>query len=410
MIGERIRRLRTQLGLSQSQLAGKDMTRAFVSQVENGKCTPSPQTLATLAKRLGKPVAYFLEEDPSDTFGVKLLFDAARKDMAMRERATALPKIEEALRMVRRAEDPDLEADIRMLYGECLAAVGRREDALDQYEEVADRCKALGKTVDLVRVWLEMGNCYLQLEQFPTARRYYQKVIRYSVNIKSAQEYHVLALCYLGSAHLGMGEPEEAVRSYREALQSVDGASNPALWGHIAAGLAGAYRRAGKPELARDFSRQALTRLEAAKSPDALGAQQNLALALMDLGNWEEAYALLHRTLSSYKLMDRPAAQANVMDDLVRYHLHKGDVDRAEALCWQALDLLTGTAKLRLSGLLYRRLGQIYVRRQNPARAHELFKLACALFRQVRATTELMQTLDEIAALSPELHAEGQGD
>lgn len=62
-LGQRIKRLRQELGLSQRQLCGNMITRNMLSQIENGSARPSMDTLSYLAGQLGKPVSYFLEED-----------------------------------------------------------------------------------------------------------------------------------------------------------------------------------------------------------------------------------------------------------------------------------------------------------------------------------------------------------
>lgn len=62
-LGQRIKMVRTQLGLSQRQLCGGVITRNMLSQIENGTARPSMDTLIYLAKQLGRPVSFFLEED-----------------------------------------------------------------------------------------------------------------------------------------------------------------------------------------------------------------------------------------------------------------------------------------------------------------------------------------------------------
>lgn len=61
-LGQKIRQARQDLGLSQRQLCGDEITRNMLSLIENGSARPSMDTLGYLAARLGKPVAYFLEE------------------------------------------------------------------------------------------------------------------------------------------------------------------------------------------------------------------------------------------------------------------------------------------------------------------------------------------------------------
>lgn len=62
-IGQRIRRRREELGMTQQELAGRELTRGFISQLEKGIVMPSLQSLQLIAARLHKPVSYFLEEE-----------------------------------------------------------------------------------------------------------------------------------------------------------------------------------------------------------------------------------------------------------------------------------------------------------------------------------------------------------
>ncbi len=68
-LGEKIKQARLEAGLSQRQLCGEEITRNMLSLIENGAAKPSMKTLTVLARRLGKPVSYFLDDnapDPSD--------------------------------------------------------------------------------------------------------------------------------------------------------------------------------------------------------------------------------------------------------------------------------------------------------------------------------------------------------
>ena len=62
-LGERIRELRVERGLSQRQLCGDQITRNMLSQIENGSARPSMDTLRYLAEQLQLPLSYFLEEE-----------------------------------------------------------------------------------------------------------------------------------------------------------------------------------------------------------------------------------------------------------------------------------------------------------------------------------------------------------
>jgi transcriptional regulator with XRE-family HTH domain len=60
-LGERIRKLRAERGLSLAKVAQGDFSRAFLNQVELGRAQPSTRVLRVIAGRLGTQVDYLLE-------------------------------------------------------------------------------------------------------------------------------------------------------------------------------------------------------------------------------------------------------------------------------------------------------------------------------------------------------------
>ena len=57
---ERVRQARVIAGLTLAQLAGKDVSRTFIHQVEHGLARPSLPVLRLIARRTGKPLSYFV--------------------------------------------------------------------------------------------------------------------------------------------------------------------------------------------------------------------------------------------------------------------------------------------------------------------------------------------------------------
>lgn len=75
-LGEKIKALRLEKGLSQRQLCGEYMTRNMLSQIENGSARPSMDTLSYLAAQLEKPISFFLEEQAVTSPNEQLMRDA----------------------------------------------------------------------------------------------------------------------------------------------------------------------------------------------------------------------------------------------------------------------------------------------------------------------------------------------
>ncbi|AVR31502.1 MULTISPECIES: helix-turn-helix domain-containing protein [Bacillus cereus group] len=65
-LGERIKTLRKEKKLTQTDLAGSELTKSMLSQIENGKATPSMKTLQYIAEKLECEMSFLLEEDEGE--------------------------------------------------------------------------------------------------------------------------------------------------------------------------------------------------------------------------------------------------------------------------------------------------------------------------------------------------------
>lgn len=75
-LGKKLRSARLEAGITQRQLCGEEITRNMLSQIENGSAKPSMQTLQYLAKQLGRPVSWFLEEDGAVSTNLQVILSA----------------------------------------------------------------------------------------------------------------------------------------------------------------------------------------------------------------------------------------------------------------------------------------------------------------------------------------------
>src|SRR2546423_10521276 len=64
-LGERVRRLRNERGLTQTELAAARVSKEYISQIETGKTRPTHRMLEWLAERLGVD-PHYLEDGVSD--------------------------------------------------------------------------------------------------------------------------------------------------------------------------------------------------------------------------------------------------------------------------------------------------------------------------------------------------------
>ena len=123
-LGQKLKQARLEAGLSQRQLCGDEITRNMLSQIENGSARPSMDTLRFLARQLGKPVSYFLEEQ-----AVVLPNQAT---MAQARAAYAAKEYDRALALLENCRLPDEDFGWEMALLKALCLMGLAEQALDR--------------------------------------------------------------------------------------------------------------------------------------------------------------------------------------------------------------------------------------------------------------------------------------
>ena len=404
MIGKRIRQVRQSLGLSQQQLAGKEMTRAFISLVESGKSRPSAEMLRVIAARLGKSVGYFLEgeADPQQD-QVALLLTESEADLTNQPSADQLGHIQTRLAhaVLRSTENrwEDLEARSRRLLARCLQMQEQIRDSWEEWDRAIACLTNLKDTQELCKAYREVGDLAYRQEEFPRAVRAYEGALLYSAGLKSMQLFRMECLMYLGSTLFRIGKYPEAAARFHEALTEADSAGESELWAEAAMGYGSALHRAGQLDTAFDWTRKAIEALRRDKSPQQILARHNLAVLEMDRGNWETAYTILLECLQAYREQGRIRKWASVLEDIARYLWHKGETERAEDSCWEAIHLLEQDENTVLRGRLYRMLGRLSAEKGDLRQASVLLHISMDLFRRLQAETELALTRESMEAI-----------
>lgn len=240
-LGDRIRQARLELGLSQRQLGGEMITRNMLSLIESGSAIPSLQTLLYLARRLEKPVGYFLEEETADLSNRQVI-EQARTAYSRGEYKEALAKLNDY-----RSPDPFFDAEAALL--ETLICTSMAEDAISREKgiyakELLQRAEKAGErtpydTPELHRRRL-LALAQLQAVELPSDDRElllraeaalkqgnYPRAAQYLDAAQDHQEPHWNFL--RGEACVGMREYHCAVGYYEKARPYAPGRSIAAL-------------------------------------------------------------------------------------------------------------------------------------------------------------------------------------
>ncbi|SFR12409.1 helix-turn-helix domain-containing protein [Desulfoscipio geothermicus] len=115
-VGDRIKELRTILGMSGRQLAGKaDIAPSFLSDIERNKSNPTIETIQRICTALGVPLSDFFSKDkPELDPNLRRIVDAAKK-LNSRQQELILGIMEEWARLNYTASIKEYRQDLTLL-------------------------------------------------------------------------------------------------------------------------------------------------------------------------------------------------------------------------------------------------------------------------------------------------------
>jgi transcriptional regulator with XRE-family HTH domain len=123
-LGQRIRRVRQERGMSLAKVSGGDFSRAFLNQVELGRSEPSTRVLRVIAGRLGTEVDYLLE-GRLPAIERELGLEKGRVLLARGDARRALVAVE----LAAGSSEWPLGTDARLCQAAALRALGREAEA-----------------------------------------------------------------------------------------------------------------------------------------------------------------------------------------------------------------------------------------------------------------------------------------
>jgi tetratricopeptide (TPR) repeat protein len=381
-VGEQIRRLRRQAGLSQQQLAGGELSRAFICMVERGKARPSPASLQLIAVRLGQPVSALLEVEATGADHDRvamLLADAER--LAAAQPDQAIQTLQEGCRLAVAQNMADEQFSLFERLGAVLRAQGRKDEALDSFE----RCLEVGRLLQVprkvVQGYLHLADTMYGMHQFLVARRYYDWAFRETDERKSLMDLRQQALTSKANCFMRVGDWAQAAVIYEEAVALHPYLGDERTLADAYMGLGVAWRRLGRLSEAHAVTLKSLTLLQKLGDRNRVLVLQNLATIEGDQGLWSVALPKFDTCREAYRVFGWPAAEASLVEELALYARSVGDLPQAEAFCQEALALLERQDEPILRGRVLQLLGEARLGQGDARSGDELLQASRCILR-----------------------------
>lgn len=138
-LAERIGDLRSRAGLTKTALAKPRYTVSYVSQIEAGRRTPSPDAMAYFADRLGVSAKFLSTGIPEDLEEqLRYRLEEARERLRSGDADGSLEALSELRERARAYGITGLHEQVLVLIGEALMQAGRVQEAIDLYEEALE--------------------------------------------------------------------------------------------------------------------------------------------------------------------------------------------------------------------------------------------------------------------------------
>jgi HTH-type transcriptional regulator, quorum sensing regulator NprR len=417
--GEKLKKLRKQLGLKQHELEEANITRSFISMVEGDKKSLSKDTakaITDLFKRKAseKGIEFNITEDYLTISPKEEAEKYCNEKLNDESSENSLEAIDEIIKISKAYNLKNILEKAYLFKGNRLYAIREYVEAFTCYSEILEMHLNVGSEEKLAFIYNKLAKCKIQLLQYAEALAYLNKAYNYvtmhedetimkfvlynfALCYRLIEEYdkslvyaqRLISLCcietefdvYISTiiimynCYLSKGDIDKAVQSYNEAINKFTDETNPLL-GYIYNHLGISYTELNQLEKAMSY-------FEKSKSIRKLYDKSKLPYTLISIANlhviqndFEKAIELTNEViaLNEFSNDNTLLLQAyEVFEDI--YSIQK-DYLKLENVYKCMLDILKGSNdKNRLSKIVMK-LSLLYINTNNIIKAKECLESA----------------------------------
>ncbi|WP_272951829.1 helix-turn-helix transcriptional regulator [Streptomyces xinghaiensis] len=350
--GRQVREIRRAQGLSQTDLAGDNMSPSYISLVESGRRAPSVKLARVIAERLGVPLQQLVAPQPREErrthrLGLVGRLVAARSSQLSGDWEAAHDQLREVIERAGDSEADEVLWEARWDLATTLGHLGRQREREETLRGLLDDPLTEASPLLLTRVSVEFAQALRLAGKLSESVRVAEEAVRSAESLGADPAETVRARVALLSACAESGDWQRAAgiaEELRDAVSALpDGRVKAvALWA-----CAGARYAAGDTPQALKLLDRAVE-LATPATDLQLSARLSVAGALMRLsaGEAEAAEILLEQARRTTSLLGSDGRRTQLAAASVALSLHRGDTGAALDQAREAEAGLDGTAPL----------------------------------------------------------------
>jgi tetratricopeptide (TPR) repeat protein len=346
-LGRTLRELRLARGLTQSDVAGADFTKALVSQIELGRTRPSAYSLELIARRLGTSADEVLAAVPRRRPGPVAPGDDSRVTLRRAEALLATGKVDEADEQLSACRATELSLDLLStalrLQAEITLGRGDHSKAAREATEamaVAERARSSAESVLAANV---AGRAHFHGGRFAGALQYFEIAVA-RMNVAGRVDARLMSrmLVNRGNAHWRLGDTDSAQADFQSALRHAEAAEDLQELAFVHMGLGEMAREGGDLVVAVHHTKLAISLFERIEERVFLVQNlHNLGEMTAAMGDTATARSLYERTLEAGRAIRDLRIVGYALERLAVLDVEAGASASALPRVKEAIDLAT---------------------------------------------------------------------
>jgi tetratricopeptide (TPR) repeat protein len=356
-------------------VAGDDFSRAFLNQIELGHARPSTQNLRIIARRLQRPIEYFLEDPGDSTAALELALAEAEMGLHQgeAERSETL-----MVNLLARPLPNDLRTRAQLTLAAAQIKQGRPQDARPVLEEAIAVAERAQWDQLLVELYDRMGSVHYLLRRPHAAGKWFDQALeRYQARGLTDPVLKARILGHRANLHYVAGQPIEAIAAYELAIAAAQQVLDmPALAG-IYEGLALSFQQTGQYARALAYAQKGLRIFETLRDVRMAGQLRlNMGDMMLQQGRAVESERLFSEGAEHLRRIGDHELLPHLVAGMAESALERKELQRASELIDEAIDLATHSSDPLAMVTVHRVAGRVAHARDRREAAHRHFKRA----------------------------------